>query len=683
MGTLKSKNEIKVLLTTEGTYPFYQGGVSTWCDMLIKGLKNVDFHIVSITPDPFVTQKFTLPVGSKLIRVPLWGTDEPSEHLDVPFSSTYLAKTRTTEDVIQNKFIPLFDGLVRQILAREKEPTKLGTILLQLYELFRQYDYKSCFKSEFTWERYKLILEKEVENPATGWEQPDVYSLIQSLGWLYRFFNVINTNVPRTSIAHSTAAAFCGLPCVISKLKYGTPYLLTEHGVYLREQYLSLSKRGYSSFLNTFLIRMIWSVVNLNYFYADQISPVCVYNTRWEKRLTDRTDRIRVIYNGVNHRLFEKIVPRSMLKQPIVVVVARIDPIKDLLTMIRVADVVRNTIPDVLFLVYGSVSVPTYFDECQALVEELALNSVVKFQGHITDLTTIYNDADLVLQTSISEAFPYAVVEAMFAGKCVVATGVGGTPEAIGNTGVIVNPGDVDDIANSISDLLVNHERRLEMGEEARSRAYDLFTVETFLSEYLRSYIRLSVVKSSLVGKKSENVQQRDRSLRSSDVSTNNEVDYSDWRMSSSRNRRLAMEKAMALLMAGYPVQGTRHLQASIRSQSPKVSDVVKQALLERIYSRLDWQEYREKATAELQLMEESFLKLKHQLWIEKAYAFEANEATHWAIQYFERAVDTKPNAMDMITVLTELGRLYEKIGNQEKVKETKLRIQRMQQLAQ
>ncbi len=681
MGSLKSKG-ISVLLTTEGTYPFYQGGVSTWCDMLIKGLKNVDFSIISITPDPFVTQKFTLSEGIKMTRIPLWGTDEPSEHLDVPFSSTYLAKTRTTKDVIENKFIPLFDEFVRLILVREKNSSKMGEILLQLYELFRQYDYKVCFKSELTWDRYKLLVEKEVENPASGFEQPDVYSLIQSLGWLYRFFNVINTNVPPTTIAHSTAAAFCGLPCVISKLKYGTPYMLTEHGVYLREQYLSLSKRGYSSFLNTFLIRMIWSVVDINYYYADQISPVCVYNTRWEKRLTDRTERIRVIYNGVNHRLFEKIAPRT-LKQQTVVIVARIDPIKDLLTMIRVADLVRKAVGDVRFLVYGSVSVPTYFDECQALVETLNLKSVVKFQGHTSDLTAIYNEADMVLQTSISEAFPYSVVEAMFAGKCVVATGVGGTPEAIGNTGVLVNPGDIDGIADSIINLLLNHERRLEMGEEARNRAYDLFTVDTFLSEYLRSYIRLSVVKSTFVVRKSEKVQRRKRTSGASALLVNNQLNQGNLRKRPSNSKQLAMEKAMALLMAGYPVQASRHLQASIHSLSPKPSDVVKLALLQRIYSRLDLKEYTEKATAELQSIEETVLKSKHQLLVEKAYALEANDATQRAILYFERAAETKPYSADMIAVLTELARLYAKMGNQEKATETELRVQQMKQMAQ
>jgi len=72
---------IKVLLTTEGTYPFHQGGVSTWCDILVKELKSVDYVIYSVLTNPFVTQKFSLLESTTLIKMPLWGTEEPSEHL--------------------------------------------------------------------------------------------------------------------------------------------------------------------------------------------------------------------------------------------------------------------------------------------------------------------------------------------------------------------------------------------------------------------------------------------------------------------------------------------------------------------------------------------------------------------------------------------------------------------------
>lgn len=97
------------MLVTEGTYPFHHGGVSTWSDILINNLKdNMDFVVYSIIMNPYVTQKFDLGSKTELIKVPLWGTEEASEHLNVPFSKIYMAKKKTLDSVIEREFIPLF-----------------------------------------------------------------------------------------------------------------------------------------------------------------------------------------------------------------------------------------------------------------------------------------------------------------------------------------------------------------------------------------------------------------------------------------------------------------------------------------------------------------------------------------------------------------------------------------------
>src|SRR5207302_8705686 len=79
--------------------------------------------------------------------------------------------------------------------------------------------------------------------------------------------------------------SFCGVPCVLAKLAHGTPYLLTEHGVYLREQYLNLRRQVESFVVRWFLYRVIENVVELNYYFADLVAPVCAFNSRWEKHL--------------------------------------------------------------------------------------------------------------------------------------------------------------------------------------------------------------------------------------------------------------------------------------------------------------------------------------------------------------------------------------------------------------
>ncbi|OPY55724.1 MAG: D-inositol 3-phosphate glycosyltransferase [Pelotomaculum sp. PtaU1.Bin035] len=491
-GDTMRNDRIKVMLTTEGTYPFHQGGVSTWCNFLVEKLTEVDFTIYSIIMNPFVTQKFILPSNAGMIKVPLWGTEEPSEHLTTPFSKVYTAKRYTDKKIVESHFIPLFQNLIEEIINFKKNPLKLGGVLSEMYKYFQEYDYKNSFKSEAAWEVFKGIILNYTNDGRNKLAQPSVFDLIQSLGWIYRFLIILNTPLPRVDVTHSAAAAFCGIPSVLAKLENRTPFLLTEHGVYLREQYLSLSRRGYSSYLNTFLIRMIHSVSSLNYALADQVSPVCVYNTRWEKMFGVHPGKIDVIFNGVDQELFSMRQNIQKNPHPTVVAVARIDPVKDLITLIRAAVIVKDRIPDVRFIVYGSVSVPEYYEECLALRKELALEETFIFAGHTDDAPAAYRTGDVVALSSITEAFPYSVIEAMMTEKPVVATDVGGVKEAVGGCGIIVRPRSPEQFAQALITLLEDPEMREALGKEARERALNYFTIERALELYLNSYQKLA-----------------------------------------------------------------------------------------------------------------------------------------------------------------------------------------------
>ncbi len=492
MITVSMNDRIRVLLSTEGTYPFHQGGVSTWCNVMVESLSSVDFVVYSIIMNPYVTQKFNIPANTSMIKVPLWGTEEPSEHLTTPFSQVYTAKRYTDSRVVEEHFIPLFNNLIEEIIKPEKNPLKFGNTLVEIHKYLREYDYKNSFKSELAWKVFRAAVLGYASDSSNKLAQPSVFDLIQSLGWLYRFLIILNTPLPKVDVTHSAAAAFCGIPCVLAKLENRTPFLLTEHGVYLREQYLSLSRRGYSSYLNTFLIRMVNSVTNLSYAMADQVSPVCKYNTRWEHEFGVPDSNIEVIYNGVDRKLFSPQPNFIKNPHPIVVSVARVDPVKDIINFIKSAAIVREKIPDVRFIVYGTVSVPEYYEECLVLRKELNLEETFIFAGHTDDVPNAYRSGDVIALTSITEAFPYSVVEAMMTGKPVVATDVGGVREAIGDCGILVRPRNPELFARELVVLLENPALRVSMGKEARERALNNFTIERALGLYLKSYQKLA-----------------------------------------------------------------------------------------------------------------------------------------------------------------------------------------------
>ncbi|PWK14965.1 GT4 family glycosyltransferase PelF [Tumebacillus permanentifrigoris] len=485
-------DRIKILLSTEGTYPFHQGGVSTWCETLVNKMDMVDFVIYSITANPFITQKFGLPEHAEMHTVPLWGTEEPKEHLNIPFKQIYLPKKSTSDGTVRERFIPLFVELIDEIVSEVKNPRRFGNLLVELYNYFQEHDYKLSFKSEATWEIYKELILRLAADKRHRLSEPDVYGLVQSLGWVYRFLNIVNTPIPDTHVTHSTAAAFCGIPCVIAKIRNKTPFMLTEHGVYLREQYLALSKRPYSSFLTTFLIRFVKSLTTTNYAFADQVSPVCEYNTRWETRFGVPVDRVKVIYNGIDPNVFVE-APPSTNEVLTVVMVARIDPLKDVLTFLQAAALVRDAFPAVKFVVYGSVSVQGYYDQCIELWEQLHLQDTFIFAGHTSNMAAAYHSGDIIALTSISEAFPYSVIEAMMTGKPVVATDVGGVTEALGDAGLIATPRKPEEVAAGILKLLNNAELRDMLGKEARQRALNFFTLNKMIDLHLKSYVKLAV----------------------------------------------------------------------------------------------------------------------------------------------------------------------------------------------
>jgi polysaccharide biosynthesis protein PelF len=98
----------------------------------------------------------------------------------------------------------------------------------------------------------------------------------------------------------------------------------------------------------------------------------------------------------------------------------------------------------------------------------------------------------VVAFTSISEAFPYVVVEAMLCGAAIVATDVGGVREALGECGILVPAKSPQELADAISFLLDNENERERLGRLARARALQYFTEERFLDTYRNTYRKLA-----------------------------------------------------------------------------------------------------------------------------------------------------------------------------------------------
>ncbi|PYQ99741.1 MAG: glycosyltransferase [Acidobacteria bacterium] len=495
--TIPGGKRLSVLLTTEGTYPYHRGGVSTWCHALTSQLSEVDFTILAVAMHPYLERGYDLtPNVRDVITVPLWGTEDPAEYGWYESAADFLrTRWQTSSGVVGRRFVPIYERFLREAMAPRSQPQAMAETIVRMHEHFTEFDYHRTMTDAAVWDTFA----REVTD---AWTRADPDHPPASLGevaeaWrlLMHLLTVLAAPIPETDLTHSAAAAFCGLPCVIAKIRWGRPYLLTEHGAYLREQYLNLGRSIRSAFVRWFLLRVIAAIVDVNYAYADQLTPVCKYNTRWERWRGVEEDRIRVIYNGVDPARFSPAAegtPRP--ERPLVVNLGLIFPLKGQLDLIEAAAQVRQSIPDVEFRFYGSPSDAKYYAECQARVKELELEHTVVFAGSTKEPWAVYRRADVVAMASISEGFPYALIEAMLSGSAIVATDVGGVREALATTGLLVNPCDPPAMAKAVIAMLSSPAERRRIGDMARSRALQHFTDDKFVNQYRQTYQQFSTI---------------------------------------------------------------------------------------------------------------------------------------------------------------------------------------------
>ena len=106
--------------------------------------------------------------------------------------------------------------------------------------------------------------------------------------------------------------------------------------------------------------------------------------------------------------------------RPVVMNMGLIFSLKGQLTLIEAAAIVRDKFPDVEFRFYGKPSDLDYYARCQAKVKEYNLENIVNFAGFTNEPWRVYGEADIVAMSSISEGFPYAVIEAMLCEAAIV-----------------------------------------------------------------------------------------------------------------------------------------------------------------------------------------------------------------------------------------------------------------------
>ncbi len=126
----------------------------------------------------------------------------------------------------------------------------------------------------------------------------------------------------------------------------------------------------------------------------------------------------------------------------------------------------------------------------ELIAADLKLRDSVHFLGAVSNPADVLSATDLFVLPSLVEGLPLALLEAMRAGKPIVATSVGGVPEAVtsGINGLLVAPADDLALADAIAILAASPQQRAELGDQARARADRDFTEERYIGELASLY---------------------------------------------------------------------------------------------------------------------------------------------------------------------------------------------------
>ncbi len=201
--------------------------------------------------------------------------------------------------------------------------------------------------------------------------------------------------------------------------------------------------------------------------------------------------KVRVIPNGVDANRFHPARDSARLRRelgiaaaaPLAGIVAALRPEKNHELFLRAAARVRGQIPSAEFLIIGDGPERPKLEQ---IARQLDLTQAVHFLGNRADIPELLAALDVFLLTSRMEASPVSILEAMAAGKPVIAPRVGSIGESVieGKTGWLTDPLDEQQVADRLIQLLADPELARRMGQAGRQAVLDRWSLERMVQGY-------------------------------------------------------------------------------------------------------------------------------------------------------------------------------------------------------
>lgn len=472
---------MEIALMTEGTYPHSHGGVSVWCDQLVRGMAEYPFQLVALVGTGGERLAWPLPDNVRgVTAIPLWGR---------PPGGPRFGRTA------RRRFVPLIGEFLDVLLDTSPlGQTRFPAVLRAMFEFAVEEDLTAAMRGE---DALRVLTEAWHDSSADTAARPSIHDAMLGLQLLEHSLRPLAVRPPAVHVSHCVANGLAVIPAITAKWVHGSPILLTEHGIYLRERYLGYRTSPYCWPVKALHLAFCRRICVLGYTEAGMIAPGNMYNQRWEERLGARHEVIRTVYNGVEPDNFPPVEAEPSV--PTVSWAGRVDPIKDIETLLRAFALVHQQLPEARLRMFGGTPAggEAYLAGCRKLADELGVGDVATFEGRVEEIRDAYVAGHVVVLSSISEGFPYTVIEAMTCGRPCVATDVGGVSEAVGETGIVVPPRDPAAMAAACLRLLTDDALRTRLGAASRARALEYFTVDRAIGTFDELYRRLGAERAS------------------------------------------------------------------------------------------------------------------------------------------------------------------------------------------
>lgn len=484
-----------IALLLEGTFPYVSGGVSSWVNQVLQAYPEHRFAIVFLGSRREDYGDFRYALPPNVVHF------EQHFLFDALHSNIQPAPSRGHPDALAKarEFLQALEAHDGSAESRAKVLAAMRSIALEL-QPGGSLPLEDFLHSEFAWDLIRDSYRRHCTDPSFVDFFWTVRIMLQPL-WLMA--RIAHGLIP-VRVLHTVSTGYAGFLGGLLHHSRGLPLVLSEHGIYTKERQIDLLQSTWIrdnrnifqrdpmevSFFRQMWIRFFDWMGRFCYGAADPI--IALYENNRLRQVADgaAAERTVSIPNGIRIERFAPLrAQRPAETPPVLCLIGRVVPIKDIKTFIRAMRRVVNRMPQAQAWVAGPTAEdPAYADECQNLVDSLGLQANVRFLG-MQKVEELLPKVGVVVLSSISEALPLVILEAQAAGVPVVSTdvgscrqlidGLGPEDQALGSCGRVVGIANPEALADACLELLASP------GQWQAASAAGIARVERYYSDRL------------------------------------------------------------------------------------------------------------------------------------------------------------------------------------------------------